>query len=148
MQAVKAGALTPPSSGRPKAGFAHFVPPLMSNVMPPLNLARTWRQGRVEVVAPRRASGHGRSERAVAHGQAGLLTEPARVRRSGSVLALRRAWRVVASGRPWVRAARLSRWGRVVACLHSAFVGGAAHNSSSERTSKGVPPLAAAQLQR
>jgi hypothetical protein len=26
--------LTPPSSGRPKAGFAHFVPPLMSNVRP------------------------------------------------------------------------------------------------------------------
>ena len=39
--------ITPPSSGRPKAGFAHFVPPLMSNVRPfmsgALVIARPWR---------------------------------------------------------------------------------------------------------
>jgi len=121
----------------------------MSNVMPPLNPARTWSRGRVEVAAPRRTSlATGGASALVAFGQAGLLTEPARRQRSGSVLVLRRSSRLAASGRPWVRAPRLSRWGRVVARERGAFVVGAAHNSSSERTSNGVPPLAAAQLQR
>jgi len=121
----------------------------MSNVMPPLNPARTRRHGRIGVAAPRRTSLAAVGASAlVAFGQAGLLTEPARRQRSGSVLVLRRASRLAPSGRPRVRAARLSRWGRVVGCERGAFVVGAAHNSSSERTSKGVPPLAAAQLQR
>src|SRR5262249_28261583 len=85
----------------------------------------------------------------VSLGQAGLLTAPARGWHSGrSSLVPRPLSRLATRGRPWVRAARLSPWGGLSACARPAFVGGDAHNWSSERTSKGRCPLAAAQLQR
>ena len=43
---ARGGGLTPPSSGRPKACFASFRPPLMSNVMP-LKIQRWHTQGSV-----------------------------------------------------------------------------------------------------
>jgi hypothetical protein len=122
----------------------------MSNVMPPLNSARTSQLGLSAVVAPRHACSTAGASALVAHGQAGLLMEPARRQGSGSSLVCERTWRVAASGRPWAHATRLSRWGRVVACERSAFAVGAAHNWSLERTAQ--RPLralwSAAQLQR
>jgi hypothetical protein len=84
------------------------------------------------------------AERArVALGNVAALGQQRAGKRSGNSVLLRRAPRFAPRRRLLVRAHRLSPRVRCVACAGSAFVGGAAHNRSLERT-----PDGAAQLQR
>src|SRR5438034_6308085 len=140
--------LTGRPSGHPK-GVAFWLP-LNFNVMPPLRLLASSCPSRVAVATASRSLATSGAGALVACVQAGLLTAPARTEGREILLVLRRSLRLAARGRPWVRASRLSRWGRVVVWERGAFVVGAAHNSSSERTAQ-RPPRAlwsAAQLQR